>query len=308
MKKIMKRSVSLLLIAVLLCGAFSACSAKKEADPAGATTQAPEETTAQKKTEPEKKAEPLVIATNATLAPYEYYDGETVIGIDMDIASLLAGKLSREPVVKDLPFTDLFNALEEGEADIVIAAVNEEDAAGYNVFLTDVYTDDVQSLVTKTYAATARNQIVTLEDLTEKSVGVRKDASARYYAEKYIVTPHTVEFDKNTDVIAAILNGNVTAAVMRADIAEYYVGKTEGLNILFPELAAGHYVIAVADEGLRDRINGLLSKPEIKNEINGIVMKYVLDEDEVIAEEGPVGETEETEDETAAEDASAEVA
>lgn len=38
----------------------------------------------------------LVMATNAEFPPYEYYEGENVVGIDADIAAAVADKLGME--------------------------------------------------------------------------------------------------------------------------------------------------------------------------------------------------------------------
>lgn len=35
-------------------------------------------------------ADTLVMATNASFPPYEYYDGETIVGIDAEIAAAIA--------------------------------------------------------------------------------------------------------------------------------------------------------------------------------------------------------------------------
>ena len=38
-------------------------------------------------------ADTLTMATNASFPPYEYYDGETVVGIDVEICAAIAEAL-----------------------------------------------------------------------------------------------------------------------------------------------------------------------------------------------------------------------
>ena len=41
----------------------------------------------------------LVVATNASFEPFEYMDGDSYVGIDMEIAALLAEELDQELVI-----------------------------------------------------------------------------------------------------------------------------------------------------------------------------------------------------------------
>ena len=42
--------------------------------------------------------------TNAEFPPYEYYEGENVVGIDADIAAAVADKLGMELKIEDMAF------------------------------------------------------------------------------------------------------------------------------------------------------------------------------------------------------------
>ena len=46
----------------------------------------------------------LVVATNASFEPFEYVDGDSYKGIDMEIASLLAQELGKELVIENMDF------------------------------------------------------------------------------------------------------------------------------------------------------------------------------------------------------------
>ena len=47
-------------------------------------------------------SEKLVMGTNAAFPPYEFKEGETIVGIDADIAAALAEKLGMELEIKDI--------------------------------------------------------------------------------------------------------------------------------------------------------------------------------------------------------------
>ena len=78
----MKKLVSVLLVAACSVS-LVACGGKKEEE---------------KKAEEDKT---LVMATNAEFPPYEYYEGEEVVGIDVDIAKAVAEELGMELKIED---------------------------------------------------------------------------------------------------------------------------------------------------------------------------------------------------------------
>ena len=44
----------------------------------------------------QSKEKTIIVATNAEFPPYEYYEGDNVVGIDAEIAQLIADKLGME--------------------------------------------------------------------------------------------------------------------------------------------------------------------------------------------------------------------
>ena len=44
------------------------------------------------------------MATNAEFPPYEYYEGDTIVGIDAEVAALIAEKLGLELEIADIDF------------------------------------------------------------------------------------------------------------------------------------------------------------------------------------------------------------
>ena len=51
------------------------------------------------------------MATNATFQPYEYYDGDKIVGIDVDIAQAVCDKLGYELKVEDMEFDAIVNSV-----------------------------------------------------------------------------------------------------------------------------------------------------------------------------------------------------
>ena len=67
----------------------------------------------------------LSMATEATFPPYEYYDGDTIVGIDVEIAQAIADKLGLELQVTDIAFDSIIPGVQTGKYDIGLAGMTE---------------------------------------------------------------------------------------------------------------------------------------------------------------------------------------
>ena len=82
-------------------------------------------------------ADTLVMATNASFPPYEYYDGEIIVGIDVEIADAIAAKLGYGFEISDMDFDSIIPAIQSGKASFGMAGmtVTEERAMLVNFCL-----------------------------------------------------------------------------------------------------------------------------------------------------------------------------
>ena len=129
----MKKKMLALSMAVLMAASLAGCSSgAKETETTAAASEAGAETaaesegeTAAEDAEEEKTAEggTLIMGTNATFPPYEYYEGDEIVGIDVEIAQAIGEKLGMEVTVEDMEFDALIPALASNKVDIVAAGM-----------------------------------------------------------------------------------------------------------------------------------------------------------------------------------------
>ncbi len=67
--------------------------------------------------------EQLVVATNASFAPYEFMVGENFAGIDMEIAKMIADELKMELVIVNMEFDSIVSSIGQNGVDIGIAGM-----------------------------------------------------------------------------------------------------------------------------------------------------------------------------------------
>ena len=91
----------------------------------------------------------MVMATNAYFEPYEYYDGDKVVGIDADIAQAICDKLGYELVIEDMEFDSIIAAVQSGKADFGAAGMTVTEDRLKNIDFTDTYTTAKQVIITR---------------------------------------------------------------------------------------------------------------------------------------------------------------
>ena len=65
----------------------------------------------------------LVVATNAAFAPYEYKKGDKFVGIDMEIAKMIADELGLQLVIEDMDFDAVVTSVGKNGVDIAMAGL-----------------------------------------------------------------------------------------------------------------------------------------------------------------------------------------
>ena len=56
-----------------------------------------------------KNNDELVLATEAGFAPYEFYDNDKIVGVDIEIGKAIADEMGKKLVVKDVAFDSIIN-------------------------------------------------------------------------------------------------------------------------------------------------------------------------------------------------------
>lgn len=91
----------------------------------------------------------LHMATNAFFEPYEYYDGDTVVGIDASMAQAICDKLGYKLVIDDMDFDAIVTAVQTGKADFGMAGMTVTEERQQAVSFSDSYTTATQVIIVK---------------------------------------------------------------------------------------------------------------------------------------------------------------
>ena len=217
----------------------------------------------------EKKT--LVMATNAEFPPYEFREGDSIVGIDVEIAQAIANDMGMELMIEDMAFESVIAAVQSGKADVALAGltVNEDRLA--SVSFSEPYTTAAQVVIIK-----ETSDVASPDDLEGKKIGVQVGTTGAIYAED--IENATVEqYNKGFEAVQALLQDKIDAVIIDREPAKVFVSQNEGLIILDEEFTVEDYAIAISKNNteLLEKVNASLADLKSSGKLQEIIDKYI---------------------------------
>lgn len=91
----------------------------------------------------------LVMATNAEFPPYESVDGETIVGVDVDMMQAVCDEIGMELKVENMEFDSIIAAVQSGKADVGVAGMTVTPDREENVSFTQGYATTTQVIIVR---------------------------------------------------------------------------------------------------------------------------------------------------------------
>lgn len=262
----MKKLLATLLVCAMTICALCACGKTEDAAKQAETaTEAASFTTVTDGV--------LTMATNAYFPPYEFYEGDKVVGIDAEIAEAVAKKLGLELKIEDMEFDSIITAVSAGKADMGLAGMTVTEERKQNVNFSDTYATGVQVVIVP-----EDSDIATIDDLSNgKKIGVQLATTGDIYCCDDFGTENVEEYNKGNDAVMALIAGKIDAVVIDNEPAKSYVAANEGLKILDTEYVTEDYAAALNKENtaLLEAVNGALAELKADGTLDAIIAKYI---------------------------------
>lgn len=93
--------------------------------------------------------ETVKMGTNSAYPPFEYTNGTNVVGFDVSLAKYIANDLNKNLQVIDVEFLSLFDALEDGCVDFVLAGLTVSEKRKARVDFSESYFTSKQVIVVR---------------------------------------------------------------------------------------------------------------------------------------------------------------
>ena len=221
----------------------------------------------------------LTMATNAQFPPYEFYDGDKIVGIDAEIAGAIAEKLGLELIIEDMEFDSIIEAVKAGKADIGLAGMTVTPERQESVDFTTSYATGVQVVI-----VTEDSAIASVDDLFAEGashvIGVQRNTTGDLYTTWDLEDAGLATIDrysKGSEAVQALKTGKVDCVVIDNEPAKAFVAEVEGLKILDTEYVLEEYAGAMNKDNaeLFEAVNKALEELIADGTVQKIIDKYI---------------------------------
>lgn len=187
--------------------------------------------------------EQLVVATNAEFSPFEYKEGDTFYGIDMELAAGLAEYLDMELVILDVDFEAVCTYVDTGKADMAIAGLTINETRKESVNFTDSYYTASQLLIVPSdntefdACETAEDVLAVIAEQENGRIGGQSGTTAEYFVKgdadwgfDGISNMSWVGYTSGSLAVNDMLSGNINYVIIDEAPANMIVKKVNAAN------------------------------------------------------------------------------
>lgn len=166
----------------------------------------------------------VIVATDATWAPFEFVDEKTkgIVGFDIDLMNAIAKEAGFQVEFKNVPFDPLLAGMAAGQYDAAISSITITDDRKKSMLFSDPYFSAGQLVVVQTSNTTIKSK----DDLKGKKAGAQISTTGADEAKALGATLKT--YDDIGSAYLDLVNGQIDAVVADNPLAIGYVRKYEG--------------------------------------------------------------------------------
>jgi len=246
------RRISLTLCALLLPLLFltAGCS-----EPQGATWQRIEESGV------------LRVGVDPTYPPFAVAEGETVRGLDPDLARAIAADLGLEAQFTYFGFDGLYDALSTEQVDVLISAMVVAPHRMKDFAYSDPYFNAGQLLLTPD----GETEIQELRDLGGRTVAVELGGQGHMVANQW----H--RYDTPDAALDAVAAGRADAAIVDGISARLYLAANDGVQVTGEPVTVEPYalVVRIEDEVFLERLNESLDRLQESGRLDEMISGWL---------------------------------
>lgn len=168
--------------------------------------------------------EEIHMATNAQFPPYEYYEGEDIVGIDAEMAAAIADKLGKKLVIDDMDFDAIITSVQSGKSDFGMAGMTVTEDRLKNINFSETYAQGVQVIIVP-----EGSEIKSVDDLfadgADYLIGTQKGTTGDIYSEGDFGADRVMKYTTGNEAVQALVTGKVDCVIIDNEPAKAYVAE-----------------------------------------------------------------------------------
>lgn len=218
-----------------------------------------------------KNKNEIVMVTEAGFAPYEYYDNNKIVGVDVEIAKEIASALGKKLVIKDVYFDAIINEIKSRKADFALAGMSVNEERKKQVDFSNTYIISKQIVIVRN-----DSDIKNISQINNKKIAVQLGTIADSYVTDNNITKDIVRQKKYLSMAEDLKAGKVDLIIMDELPGKKIVENNENLIILDGFVFEDNYAIAVkkGNTQLLNKINEVIDNLKNSGKIDEYILEY----------------------------------
>lgn len=218
-------------------------------------------------------AETIIVATNPEYPPFEYVEGDEIVGYDIDMIEAIAAKAGFETEYAPMDFDAVIAAVATDLNTIGVSGVSITDERKMSVLFSDGYINAGLVVIVK-----ADSGYETTEQLKGKLIGVQLGTTSDFAAEE-ITGPENVQQYKTFLNAVMDLQGNkIDAVIIDKPVGQAIMASLNDPNLVMVDmgLQADWYGIEInmGNVELQEKINKALAELQAEGFFDQLAVKY----------------------------------
>lgn len=224
----------------------------------------------QKKEEKNK----IYVGTNAEFEPFEYRDGDKIVGFDVDLINEIAKIIGKDIEFVDMAFDGLLPALQAKKIDIIIAGMTATEDRKQFVNFSDPYYESKQTILVHK----DNKDIYGFDSLQGKNVGVVLGYTGDLTVSE-MSNVNVQRYGATSEAVIALKSKKVDAVVLDSEPAKQYFNQNDDLKLvisLTDSVSSEEYAIAMRKEDteLLTQVNEALKTIRENGTYDALISKY----------------------------------
>ncbi|MCL2884945.1 MAG: transporter substrate-binding domain-containing protein [Oscillospiraceae bacterium] len=276
------RFAALALATVMGVAAFAGCTKKTDSSGTGSSGTDSSGTTS-------SSAPAYTVATNAQFPPYEFMDGATMVGLDVDLVNAIAVHAGFTCTMQDMEFDAVIPSVQTGACDFAASGLTITADRQQNVDFSDPYYVSHQEVIVRTGDAMAN--LTTADAINAALVGKTIGVCTGFTGSDYVTGGNgwdgipnatAVQYDNIGLAITDLKNGQVDAVMMdnvpATQAASTDINKS-AITVINVPLTDEDYAIAVkkGNTALLNQINAAIAQFKTDGTLDNLVQKWITD-------------------------------
>ncbi len=218
-----------------------------------------------------KENKKLYVGTNAEFEPFEYREGENIVGFDIELIGEISKLINKDIEVEDMAFDGLLPALQTKKIDLIIAGMTATEERKKFVNFSKSYYKSQQAIVVNK----DENGINNFDNLIGKEVGVVLGYTGDIIVSE-MANVKVQRYNATSESIMALKSKKVQAVVLDYEPAKNYSAQNPELKLIETDSQSEEYAIAIRKEDtqLLNDINKALATLKENGTYDALLNKY----------------------------------